>query len=363
MKKILKLYDVTNQKYLNLPFELKLKTSNNIDSNEYDIVYGEKKIPIDKNIYFEFPQLQLIKKEQILLKKERILELTDDGIEKLEEKKKSIENMIDWSTQKKDNENYNGFTNLEIEKLSDNDIEKKDNEFNVNYEKKEKEYKQLTRDIIKIKQEIVKLNENMYKKEKENEELTKKINENKKNIFDFETKKNEYNSLISSIQGLKKISKANQNELIKELDKRKNSKNTPKENIQEKQKEIKEKIDSYFNKLEEKVLKQLNEKGEDFLKSYQKKWNDLEDKRKQEYEKIKKENNDAITHLEELVDSNNIKHYNKTCKKCNKSPIKGILYKCSECNIDYYLCEKCELKNYIDKEHPHDFIKIRKEKT
>ncbi len=351
MKKILKLYDVTNQKYLNLPFELNLKTSNNIDSNEYDIVYGEKKIPIDKNIYFEFPQLQLIKKEKIFIKKERILKLTDDGIEKLEEKKKSIENMIDWSAQKKDNENYNGYVNVENKNLSDN-----------NNEKITKEYKQLTRDIRKIKQDIAKLNENMDKKEKENEELTKKINENKKNIFDFETKKNEYNTLISSIQGLNRISKANKNELIKELDKGKISKNTPKENIQEKQKEIKAKIDSYFNNLEEEVLKKLNKKGEDFLNSYQKKWNDLEDKRKQEYEKITKENNDAITHLKELVDSNNIKHYNKTCKKCNKSPIEGILYKCSECNDDYYLCEKCELKNYIDKEHPHDFIKIRKEK-
>ena len=109
------------------------------------------------------------------------------------------------------------------------------------------------------------------------------------------------------------------------------------------------------------MLKQLNKKGEDFLNSYRKKWNDLEDKRKQEYEKITKENNDAITHLKELVDSNNIKHYNKTCKKCHKSPIEGILYKCSECHDDYYLCEKCELKNYIDKQHPHDFIKIRKE--
>ena len=350
MKKILKLYDVTNQKYLNLPFELNLKTSNNIDSNEYDIVYGVDKIPIDKNIYFEFPQLKLIKKEKIFIKKERILELTDDGIEKLEEKKKSIENMNDWSAQKKDNENYNDYVNVENKKLSD-----------IDNEKTIKEYKQLTWDIIKIKQEIATLKENMDKKEKENEELTKKINENKKNIVDFETKKNEYNSLISSIQGLNKISKANQNELIKELDKRTISKNTPKENIQEKQKEIKEKIDSYFNNLEEKVLKQLNKKGEDFLNSYRKKWNDLEDKRKQEYEKITKENNDAITHLKELVDSNNIKHYNKTCKKCHKSPIEGILYKCSECNVDYYLCEKCELKNYIDKQHPHDFIKIRKE--
>ena len=53
-------------------------------------------------------------------------------------------------------------------------------------------------------------------------------------------------------------------------------------------------------------------------------------------------------------------HKNKICKKCEK-PIKGILYKCCECE-EYYLCEKCEEMNYIDKLHPHYFIKIRKNK-
>ena len=51
----------------------------------------------------------------------------------------------------------------------------------------------------------------------------------------------------------------------------------------------------------------------------------------------------------------------KNVKKCGDFPIKGILYECSKCK-GYYLCEKCEEINYIDKKHPHNFIKIRKEK-
>ena len=45
------------------------------------------------------------------------------------------------------------------------------------------------------------------------------------------------------------------------------------------------------------------------------------------------------------------------CKGCNNK-ICGILYKCEECKID--ICEECENKKY--KEHPHNFIKIRKKK-
>ena len=54
-----------------------------------------------------------------------------------------------------------------------------------------------------------------------------------------------------------------------------------------------------------------------------------------------------------------MEHKNKICKKCHQNPIKGILYKCSECE-DYYICEKCEEMNFIDKIHLHNFIKIRK---
>ena len=48
------------------------------------------------------------------------------------------------------------------------------------------------------------------------------------------------------------------------------------------------------------------------------------------------------------------------CKKCFKEPIIGYRYKCSECN-NYNLCQDCEEQNAISGDHPHNFIKIRKE--
>ena len=45
---------------------------------------------------------------------------------------------------------------------------------------------------------------------------------------------------------------------------------------------------------------------------------------------------------------------------CHKMPIVGFRYKCSQCK-DYNLCQDCEEKNSIKDEHPHDFIKLRKE--
>ena len=53
-------------------------------------------------------------------------------------------------------------------------------------------------------------------------------------------------------------------------------------------------------------------------------------------------------------------HKGIKCKKCFQEPIIGYRYKCSVCN-DYNLCEKCEEEKSED--HPHDFIKIRKEKN
>ena len=76
------------------------------------------------------------------------------------------------------------------------------------------------------------------------------------------------------------------------------------------------------------------------------------EKEKKFYEKTKFE-------LIGLAKLNNFIHYGKICKKCNKNPIKGILYKCCECK-DYYLCEKCEEINFLYGNHPHNFIKIRK---
>ena len=48
------------------------------------------------------------------------------------------------------------------------------------------------------------------------------------------------------------------------------------------------------------------------------------------------------------------------CNECGNEII-GIRYKCSKCK-EYNLCEKCELKNFINKKHLDLFYKIRKSK-
>ena len=50
------------------------------------------------------------------------------------------------------------------------------------------------------------------------------------------------------------------------------------------------------------------------------------------------------------------------CNKCSKYPTEGYKYKCSQCN-DYYLCEECQRKNSLNKEHPHIFIKLESNKS
>ena len=45
---------------------------------------------------------------------------------------------------------------------------------------------------------------------------------------------------------------------------------------------------------------------------------------------------------------------------CFQEPIIGYRYKCSVCN-NYNICEKCEEVNLQTEEHPHDFIKIKKQ--
>ena len=50
------------------------------------------------------------------------------------------------------------------------------------------------------------------------------------------------------------------------------------------------------------------------------------------------------------------------CNKCSKCPIEEYIYKCSQCN-NYYLCEECERKNSLTREHPHIFIKLESNKS
>ena len=92
---------------------------------------------------------------------------------------------------------------------------------------------------------------------------------------------------------------------------------------------------------------------------------------KQKIDKIEKNIKEKLDKLEkkkkpeknenDIVDKKIKNVYNGIkCEKCFKEPIIGIRYKCSECN-NYYLCAGCQQKSTETKDHPHKFIKFRKE--
>lgn len=56
-----------------------------------------------------------------------------------------------------------------------------------------------------------------------------------------------------------------------------------------------------------------------------------------------------------------ISHQNTICYQCHITPIKGELFKCSQCP-EYTLCSQCEENNYESQMHPHNFIFIRQRK-
>ena len=173
---------------------------------------------------------------------------------------------------------------------------------------------------------------------KEEENINKNMEEKRNKII-------EYNKII---KGQELLNKEIENNLIyknkfeyikKELDKK-----------------INNKIYSYINQIQ-KEYEEIKIKNNELIKSYINKLNKYENERKlgfkeknEKYEKLKL---DFI----KIINSN-VKYFNEKCKKCGDFPIKGILYECSKCE-GYYLCEKCEEINYLDKKHPHNFIKIR----
>jgi hypothetical protein len=161
----------------------------------------------------------------------------------------------------------------------------------------------------------------------------------------------EYNNIIKEQEKLKEeltnYSKYDYKNNIKSI----------KNNLNQK---IKDSITSYFTKIEDNYLKEIKNTTNEQLTIYKNELYKLEEKRNNEFKEKEKENNELKKELYSICELNNMIHKNKICKKC-ENPIKGILYKCCECE-EYYLCEKCEEMNYIDKLHPHYFIKIRKNK-
>jgi hypothetical protein len=140
-------------------------------------------------------------------------------------------------------------------------------------------------------------------------------------------------------------------------------------------------MDEYENKINE-FKEELNKSQKSILniKDEKKKYNEELEKQKNDFnktkneyeknlkEKYEKEFEKKKEELEKKINNNNeinksicqTIHHGIQCQMCHKIPIVGFRYKCSQCS-EYNLCQECEEKNSIKDEHPHDFIKIRKE--
>lgn len=195
---------------------------------------------------------------------------------------------------------------------------------------------------------------------------------------DLEEMKDKYNKLENENKELKskyqELSDENTN-LKKDNEKQKNQ-------ILEKEKEEKRTKEEYDKKISE------NNSLQQKIKEYEKENEEMKNKIK-EYEKEKILNDNRIKKLKEneenlnkeiselkiketkyieIIKNNkkekkptcNTIHNGIKCEKCFKEPIIGYRYKCIQCD-NYNLCQDCEEKNAINEDHPHYFIKIRKE--
>ncbi len=156
----------------------------------------------------------------------------------------------------------------------------------------------------------------------------------------------EYNKMIKGQENLKKLIK---NNII-------NKKQF--ENMKEEfDKKIKNKMELYINKFIQQFVQVINIKNNELIELYLNKLKKYENERQFEFEEKKVKNEKLKLDFIKIINSSQ-KTFNKRCKQCEEYPIKGILYECSKCE-GYYLCEKCEEINYLNKNHQHNFIKIR----
>ena len=199
--------------------------------------------------------------------------------------------------------------------------------------KQENEKKEITIDLNKkIEEQNILINEQKDKidiYEKENSKYKNKINE--------------YNNIINKY----KLENEKINSQLKEnKDKKKQ----------------KEKFELEKDSIREEIEKKLKEKYDNDIKLEINKYNNLLNKKKIEFEELNKKYNQILNLKKEEkkeFSKNKEIHNNIKCEKCFQEPIIGNRYKCSVCN-NYNLCEECEEKNSISDDHPHDFIKIRK---
>jgi hypothetical protein len=234
---------------------------------------------------------------------------------------------------------------------------------NKDYENKLKQMEEKVKELeskeeeIKLKnQKIEILNKKLSDNTKDLEDKQKTIDESKIKISSYEEKIKSYEKDINEYKSQLEHSKIE----IKNL--KQNNEQIEKDKIDEDN--LKQKYEDQIKEEKEKAEKLMNENLALFKKN-------VENKYKTQYEEKEKELEEKISQMSLTINQSNMSmsnfkgqdyvHKNIRCEKCLIQPIKGIRYKCSECN-KYNLCEKCEEENNQEPFHDeeHNFIKLRK---
>ena len=317
----------------------------------------------DINYYKEKYEKEKKDKEDTMAKNKELIERAKKYKQKLEEKIQEIgapeiakiksELQIEYENKLKESEKkyINENSKLSLENKTINEKYKKLKLKLNNEEKNNKE-------ILELKKNIKIRNEELKKKNE--------IIENQKSKIELATKKNnEYKSQIEEYK------KEIENSKLNQMNKNKNNEEFQKTIKEELEKALKEKYENELKKqmielnniLNKKLNENINIFKSQYDKNFEKKENEMKQKFNEMSELVLKSKLSKIEKKEDnIIPKCKIEHKGIKCKKCFQEPIIGYRYKCSVCN-NYNLCEKCEEENSKTEEHPHDFIKIRKEKN
>ena len=362
-------YELIEENIINLAYE-----KNKLDSQNgrYNLIISNNQIEILENRNInkvltkeiqEQNQIKINLNSKIAQSKKNKL-IIDDDLEKTKKEYESLKKQYDSKSKenniltiniKEKNKQYNNLIN-EIESLNEK----------INVKKNEMKSISTEIDIQKKKNENLKekIENELYNLKKDYSEIEVVVKNLKEKKFELENEESKINERMKKT----KIKIIEYNTIMKEQEKLKEAiKNYQKDNylyhIKSMQNNLNEKIEGliilYFKKIKDDYLEKIKKITEEKFQLYKNELYELEKKRNDQFKEKENENNILKNDLLLISESNNIIHKDIICRKCGLNPIKGILYKCSDCE-EYYLCEKCEEINYIDKLHPHYFIKIRK---
>ena len=291
----------------------------------------------------------------------------------------------------KEDKEFNAFLKQKVKEI----YVKKENENNINEQMKEENNKcdeikmNENEDINNMKLRIKYLEDEVCKEKEINKDLSNQNEIYKNNYIKLETKYNNEKEL--NIENLKKLEKT-YNEEIKTI---KINYKEEKDKIIEEQKLKYIKIEDEYKNLQSNYNKVQKDKLE-----MEKKYEEMKKKIEIDEKHNRRNGNNIIKeceisllnkkHNRELSESliNEEKNVNEVynikliklenqrrainnsicdkishiikCQRCFKEPIIGNRYKCNICT-NYYLCQECEEKNLINREHSHNFTKIRNE--